>query len=206
MKKYIIIKNVLDFFVALLILLVIFPFLTLIIILIWLIIGNPIIFKQIRPGYKGKTFVLYKFRTMESSQNSYNDVKEDYKRLNKFGSFLRSTSIDELPSLINILKGEMSFIGPRPLLLEYLDLYNEEQFRRHNVKPGITGLAQISGRNNLSWTEKFKKDIYYVDNNNFFMDLKIIFLTILKVLARDGINSPGEVTSKIFIGNKRKEN
>ena len=203
MRIYFLIKKIMDFSVALLILTSLFPILIIITLLVWFKMGSPVIFAQRRPGYKGKPFTLYKFRTMQLSKSKSINIKEDYKRLNKFGKFLRNTSIDEFPSLINIIKGEMSFVGPRPLLMEYLDLYNEEQFRRHNVKPGITGLAQINGRNNLNWIEKFEKDIYYVDNINLFMDLKIIFLTFLKVIEREGINSPGEATAKLFTGNQK---
>ena len=203
MNNYKYYKNKIDYVASFLILIFLLPLFLIIIIYIIIFMGRPIIFKQIRPGLNNKPFEIYKFRTMDINNELSSDIKNDFLRLNKYGKFLRSTSLDELPSLINVLKGEMSFIGPRPLLMEYLNLYNEEQKKRHNVKPGITGLAQISGRNKLTWEEKFLKDIYYVNNINFLLDLKILFLTILKVILRNGINSSAKETCKPFTGNKK---
>ena len=203
MNNYKYYKNKIDYLASFLILIFLLPLFLIIIIYIIIFMGRPIIFKQIRPGLNNKPFEIYKFRTMDINNELSGDIKNDFLRLNKYGKFLRSTSLDELPSLINVLKGEMSFIGPRPLLMEYLNLYNEEQKKRHNVKPGITGLAQISGRNKLTWEEKFLKDIYYVNNINFLLDLKILFLTILKVILRNGINSSAKETCKPFTGNKK---
>tara|TARA_Y100000589_G_scaffold18213_2_gene15111 strand:+ start:4391 stop:4999 length:609 start_codon:yes stop_codon:yes gene_type:complete len=202
MIKYKSIKKNIDFFIALILLILFIPLFIFISMGVLIFNGKPIFFTQIRPGLNNKCFKLYKFRTMSNSKNLYESSENDHLRLTKFGKFLRKTSIDELPSLINIIRGEMSFVGPRPLLVEYLKLYNEFQSKRHKVKPGITGLAQVQGRNNLSWEDKFSKDIYYVENYNFQLDLKIIILTIFEVIKRNGINSPGEATCKSFGGNK----
>lgn len=163
--------------------------------------GSPILFKQTRPGKCGKLFTFYKFRTMTNETDKQGNLLPDKDRLKPFGSFLRSTSLDELPSLFNVLKGDMSIVGPRPLLVQYLPLYDEFQNRRHEVKPGITGWAQVNGRNTLSWARKFELDVWYVDNQSFLLDLKILFLTIYKVLKRDGISAEGEVTMRPFTGN-----
>ena len=203
MKIYNHIKHKIDYLFAIVLLIILFPIFILITFYVFIFLGRPIIFKQKRPGLNAKPFEIYKFRSMAIQKDFSQNSNYDSMRLNKFGKFLRSTSLDELPSLINVLKGEMSFIGPRPLLMEYLDLYNEEQLKRHNVKPGITGLAQVSGRNKLNWEEKFKKDIYYVSNYNFKLDMKILFLTIWKVFLRYGINSKGDVTCYPFTGNNK---
>jgi lipopolysaccharide/colanic/teichoic acid biosynthesis glycosyltransferase len=171
-------------------------------ILVRIILGSPIIFSQVRPGKKSTLFKMYKFRSMTDARDSDGKLLPDAQRLTKFGLFLRKTSLDELPELINVLKGEMSLVGPRPLLVEYLPLYSTEQARRHEVRPGITGWAQINGRNAISWEEKFKLDIWYVDNQSFSLDIRILFLTIRKVLVRDGISAAGEATMPIFTGNK----
>jgi lipopolysaccharide/colanic/teichoic acid biosynthesis glycosyltransferase len=163
-------------------------------------LGSPVLFHQMRPGKDGKLFYILKFRTMTDVRDEQGMLLPDEKRLTKFGQFLRSTSLDELPELINVLKGEMSLVGPRPLLMEYLPLYTPEQYRRHEVRPGITGWAQINGRNALSWEEKFKLDVWYVDNRSLWLDMKIIFLTIWKVLRRDGISAEGEATMSRFTG------
>ena len=202
MIKYKLIKKYIDLFVALFLLILLMPLLIFISLAVLIFNGRPILFTQIRPGLNNRLFKIYKFRTMSVSNNKLETSENDYLRLNKFGKFLRSTSLDELPSLVNIIKGEMSFIGPRPLLVEYLKLYDNYQVRRHEVKPGITGLAQVYGRNKLSWEDKFDKDVYYVDNYNFLMDLKVIFFTFLQVISREGINSPGEETCKPFRGIK----
>ena len=177
------IKRFLDFILSLMALIILSPILLIIYILVRIKLGKPAIFKQERPGKNEKIFTLYKFRTMTDEKDKDGNLLPDEKRLTKFGNVLRSTSLDELPELVNILKGDMSIVGPRPLLVEYLPLYNEEQKRRHNVRPGLTGLAQVSGRNNLSWEEKFKDDVYYVDHISLWEDIKIIFrLTHQKII------------------------
>ena len=165
-------------------------------------LGSPVLFRQVRPGLNGKPFKMFKFRTMRDALDAAGNPLPDSDRMTSFGSFLRSSSLDELPELWNVLKGDMSLVGPRPLLMEYLPLYSPEQYRRHEVRPGVTGWAQINGRNALSWEEKFKLDIWYVDNRSFWLDLKIIFLTVKKVLMRDGISADGEVTMPKFTGRK----
>ena len=165
--------------------------------------GLPILFKQVRPGYLGKPFQIFKFRTMHEKKNFYGKSLLDHLRVTNFGLNLRSSSLDELPTLWNVLKGEMSLVGPRPLLMEYLPLYNKKQARRHDVRPGITGWAQINGRNALSWREKFELDVWYVDNHTFFLDLKILLMTIKKVLFREGIAEKGQVTMSKFTGNTK---
>jgi len=168
-------------------------------------IGKPILFKQTRPGLNGKVFQMIKFRTMKDAADKNGKQLPDNERLTEFGKKLRSTSLDELPSLWNVLKGDMSLVGPRPLLVEYLPLYNEEQSKRHNVRPGITGWAQVNGRNAISWEEKFKLDIWYVENQSFWLDLKILFLTIKKVFVKEGINQEGEATMTKFIGSQHND-
>ncbi|MDX9713903.1 MAG: sugar transferase [Dissulfurispiraceae bacterium] len=163
-------------------------------------IGRPVIFRQIRPGLRGIPFAIYKFRTMDNVLNDNEAPQSDSERMTSFGAFLRSTSLDELPELFNVLKGDMSLVGPRPLLMEYLPLYSPEQKRRHEVRPGITGWAQVNGRNALSWDEKFKLDVWYVDNQSFFLDLWIILITIKKVFFREGISQKGQVTMEKFKG------
>ena len=165
-------------------------------------LGSPVLFRQVRPGLNGKPFEMIKFRTMRDAVDAAGKPLPDSERMTPFGSFLRSSSLDELPELWNVLKGEMSLVGPRPLLMEYLPLYSPEQYRRHEVRPGVTGWAQINGRNALSWDEKFKLDVWYVDNRSFSLDLKIIFLTIKKVVVRDGISADGEATMAKFTGGK----
>jgi len=188
MRIYLLTKNIIDISVALFIIIFLFPILILITILVWIMMGNPIIFAQKRPGYKGKPFILYKFRTMKLSDSISVDIKEDYKRLNRFGKFLRNTSIDELPSLINIIKGEMSFVGPRPLLYEYKKHYNDDQNKRFLVKPGITGWAQVNGRNKLSWEEKFNLDNWYIKNQTLLLDFKIILMTVKKIFLNTDVD------------------
>ncbi len=167
-------------------------------------LGRPVIFRQERPGYKGKIFKLYKFRTMTDERDENGNLLPDEKRLTSFGKKLRSTSLDELPEFFNILKGDMSFVGPRPLLVQYLPLYNKEQARRHDVLPGLTGWAQVNGRNAISWEEKFRLDVEYVDKVSFLFDLKIIFMTIGSVLKREGISQAGEATMEYFTGTKEQ--
>jgi len=196
-----IIKPLFDKILALILIILFSPFMIITAILIYLKMGRPIIFTQSRPGYKGKIFKIYKFRTMSDERDENGNLLPDEARLKGIGKVIRSLSLDELPQLFNVLKGEMSFVGPRPLLVEYLELYNEEQKRRHDVVPGITGWAQVNGRNAISWSEKFKYDIEYVDKQSFLFDLKIMFLTALKVLKRDGISQEGNVTMEKFNGN-----
>lgn len=170
--------------------------------LIRLKLGNPVLFTQIRPGLYAKPFRMVKFRTMTDARDVNGHLLPDAQRLPPFGHFLRASSLDELPELWNVLKGEMSLVGPRPLLMEYLPLYSEGQARRHEVRPGITGWAQVNGRNAISWQEKFALDVWYVDNRSLWLDLRILWLTVRKVLVRDGINAAGEATMSKFEGNK----
>lgn len=182
-------------------LLILSPILALIALLVALLLGRPVLFRQERPGLGGKPFSLLKFRTMTDSRNDSGELLPDRDRLPPFGRFLRSTSLDELPELMNVLKGEMSIVGPRPLLMEYLPLYSAEQARRHEVRPGITGWAQINGRNAISWEERFKLDVWYIDNRTFRLDMLIIGRTFLKVLRRSDIAAEGEATMPRFRGN-----
>lgn len=195
-------KRILDFIFAIVLFIITLPILLVIGMLVGIYLGFPIIFKQKRPGKDEKEFTLYKFRTMTDAKDENGELLPDDKRLTKFGLFLRSTSLDELPELINIIKGDMSFVGPRPLLTEYLDLYNEEQRHRHDVRPGLTGLAQVNGRNLLGWEERFNYDIEYVKNINFSEDIKIIFKTIFLVVTRKGVSSSNSKTMEKFNGNK----
>jgi len=199
-SKYL--KRPLDFILALFALIIFSPFLILIAVLVRIKLGSPVIFKQKRPGLNEKIFTLYKFRTMTDEKDEKGELLPDEIRLTKFGKFLRSTSLDELPELFNILKGDMSFVGPRPLLVQYLPLYNEHQKRRHEVRPGLSGWAQVNGRNAISWEEKFDYDVEYVDHISFILDCKIIFMTIKKVLKREGISSETSVTMEPFKGSK----
>jgi lipopolysaccharide/colanic/teichoic acid biosynthesis glycosyltransferase len=176
------------------------PVIVILSLLVYFKIGSPVFFKQQRPGWRGKPFNIYKFRTMSDEKNSRGELLSDVERLTSFGRMLRSTSLDELPSLCNVLKGEMSLVGPRPLLMEYLPLYSAEQARRHEVKPGITGWAQVNGRNAISWEEKFILDVWYVDNQSLWLDIKTILLTIKKVFFRHGISAEGEATMPKFTG------
>jgi len=194
-------KRVFDFVVSLIAIILLSPILLIIAILVRFKLGSPVIFRQKRPGLNGEIFTIYKFRTMTNETDENGNLLTDKERLTKFGKFLRSTSLDELPELFNILKGDMSIVGPRPLLVQYLPLYNENQRRRHEVRPGLTGWAQVNGRNNISWEKRFKLDIEYVENISFLLDLKIILLTCLKVVMRDGINSKTSVTMEPFRGN-----
>lgn len=167
-------------------------------------LGSPVFFRQIRPGMRGAPFPMIKFRTMKNSVDKQGNPLPDADRMTPFGQFLRSTSLDELPELWNVLKGDMSLVGPRPLLMEYIPLYSKEQYRRHEARPGVTGWAQVNGRNAISWEDKFKLDVWYVDNRSFWLDLKILFLTVKKVLVRDGISGRGEATMSKFTGNSDK--
>lgn len=178
------------------------PFILILAILIRYFMGSPIVFKQQRPGLNAQPFYIYKFRTMHSKKDKYGELLPDAQRLTRFGRLLRLTSLDELPSLWNVLKGDMSLVGPRPLLMEYVPLYSIEQARRHEVKPGVTGWAQVNGRNAISWEEKFKLDVWYVDHQSLGLDIQIIFLTVKKVFFREGINANGEATMPKFTGIK----
>ena len=179
-------------------------FLTLMV-LVRLRLGSPVFFSQVRPGMGGRPFRMFKFRTMTNQRDESGELLPDSVRLTRFGKFLRSSSLDELPELWNVLKGDMSLVGPRPLLMEYLPLYNERQNRRHEVRPGITGWAQVNGRNAISWEQKFELDVWYVENQSFWLDLKILFLTVWKVVRRDGISAAGDATMPKFTGSERTQ-
>lgn len=194
------IKRIFDLIFSLAIFFLLFPIILVVGLLVFANFGWPIFFSQIRPGYLGKPFRIYKFRTMSNRVDVNGTLLSDFDRLTKFGFLLRSTSLDELPALWNVLIGDMSLVGPRPLLMEYLPLYSKEQSRRHNVKPGITGWAQVNGRNAILWAEKFNFDVWYVDNQSFMLDMKILIMTFKKVLIRDGITEDGKVTVSKFEG------
>ena len=196
-------KRLFDIFLSAIALILLSPLIAITAIFVVLDVGFPIFFTQIRPGYRGNLFKIYKFRSMKDIVTKKAMQAPDIKRLTAFGLLIRSTSIDELPSLWNVLMGDISLVGPRPLLVEYLSLYNKEQARRHNVKPGITGWAQVNGRNALSWRERFELDVWYVDNHTFFLDLKILLMTVKKVLFREGIAQSGQVTMSKFTGNTK---
>lgn len=196
-------KRVFDLIASGLALLMLSPIVITVALLIRLKLGSPILFTQDRPGLNDNVFKMMKFRTMLDAKDTNGNLLPDNQRMTKFGAFLRSTSLDELPGLLNVLKGDMSLVGPRPLLVQYLPLYNEEQARRHNVRPGITGWAQVNGRNAISWEEKFKYDVWYVDNQSFFLDIKILLLTVKKVFVRDGISAEGHVTIEPFKGSDK---
>lgn len=196
------IKRVFDIIVSVLVLIMCLPLTLFIALLISRNLGSPVFFRQTRPGLHGKPFDMVKFRTMHTTTDKNGDLLSDRMRLSSLGRFLRATSLDELPELWNVLKGDMSLVGPRPLLMEYLPLYNDEQMRRHNTLPGITGWAQVNGRNSLSWEEKFKLDLWYVNNQSIWLDCKILLMTLKKVLTREGIAAEGHVTAEKFKGNE----
>lgn len=196
------IKRTFDFFVSFCAILALLPVIVVVAVLIRFKLGSPILFTQQRPGLNGKIFKMMKFRTMLDGKDKQGNLLPDNERMTQFGAFLRSTSLDELPGLFNVLKGDMSLVGPRPLLVQYLPLYNAKQARRHNVRPGITGWAQVNGRNAISWEDKFKLDVWYVDNQSFWLDIKILFLTVKKVFVREGISADGHVTIEPFKGSK----
>jgi len=197
------IKRLFDIVVSFIVIILLFPIILGIAAFVMIYLGRPIIFKQLRPGYRCLPFNLYKFRTMNDTKDAFGSTLPDCERLMKFGKFLRVSSLDELPGMWNVIKGDMSLVGPRPLLMEYLPLYDQKQIRRHEVKPGVTGWAQINGRNTISWQEKFDFDVWYVDHHTFWLDLKIILLTIKKIFLKEGISEPGEVTMSKFKGNKK---
>lgn len=194
------VKRAMDVALSGLLLILLSPLMAALAILVWLKLGRPILFRQTRPGLHGKPFVIYKFRTMTNARDAHGNPLPDSERLTPFGRWLRATSLDELPELLNVLKGDMSLVGPRPLLMEYLDRYTPEQARRHEVKPGITGWAQIHGRNALSWEEKFQLDVWYVDNWSLWLDVKILWRTVWIVLKREGISAEGHATMPEFRG------
>ena len=194
-------KRLIDIICSLVGLIVFSPILVIVALLVRLNLGSPIFFTQNRLGKNGKEFKMIKFRTMKDAVDKFGEVLPDEQRLTRFGKILRSTSLDELPELINVLKGDMTLVGPRPLLVEYKELYSERQFRRHETSPGITGWAQVNGRNSISWNERFELDVWYVDNVSFFLDIKILFLTVYKVIKRDGINEEGQASMSKFTGN-----
>jgi len=193
-------KRLFDFIVALSAFVLLLPVIAIVAILVRAKLGSPILFTQDRPGLNGNVFKMMKFRTMLDGKDKHGNLLPDDERMTPFGAFLRSTSLDELPGLFNVLKGDMSLVGPRPLLVQYLPLYSNEQARRHNVRPGITGWAQVNGRNTISWDEKFKLDVWYVDNQSFWLDIKILLLTVKKVFVREGISADGHVTIEPFKG------
>lgn len=196
-------KSLFDKTLALFLIIIFSPIYIIVSLLIFFKMGSPILFRQKRPGYKEKIFGIYKFRTMTNEKDANGNLLPDNKRLVGIGKFIRSTSLDELPQLFNVLKGEMSFVGPRPLLEEYLPLYNEKQKRRHDVKPGITGWAQVNGRNAISWEQKFDYDVWYVYNQSFLLDIKILWMTFLKVVKRSDISSTNHATMEKFEGSKK---
>ncbi len=195
-------KRIFDVLTGMLGLIVLSPVLFLLAVLVRILLGKPVLFRQQRPGFKGKPFTLYKFRTMTAGRDAQGELLPDSARLTGLGRFLRRLSLDELPEIFNILRGDMSVVGPRPLLMEYLPLYSGEQMRRHDVHPGLTGWAQVNGRDAITWPEKFRLDVWYVDHRSFGLDLKIIFLTLWKVLKGEGINQPGQDTIEYFKGNE----
>ena len=194
-------KRLFDLIAASLVLLVFSPLLLVLALLVWAAHGTPVLFRQQRPGYKGRPFRIYKFRTMTDRRTPDGTLLPDAERITRLGRFLRSTSLDELPEFFNVLRGEMSLVGPRPLLMQYLERYSPEQMRRHDVTPGVTGWAQVNGRNAITWDEKFALDLWYVDHWSFWLDIKILFLTLWKALKREGISQPGHATMEEFKGN-----
>ena len=198
-------KRLMDVAIAGIALLVMSVPLLLLVVLVRMTLGKPALFSQVRPGRLGKPFRMYKLRSMTEARDVHGQLLPDAARLTSFGRFLRSTSLDELPELWNVLKGDMSLVGPRPLLMEYLPLYSPEQARRHEVRPGLTGWAQVNGRNSLSWEDKFRLDVWYVDNRTLLLDLKILWLTARKVFAREGISAAGEATMTRFTGSQPRD-
>jgi len=200
-----VIKRLFDMVVAAGLLCLTLPIILLLALAVRLFLGDPVLFRQQRPGLNGKPFMFLKFRTMLDANDSVGRPLPDDVRLTPFGRWLRATSLDELPQLVNVLRGDMSLVGPRPLLMEYLPLYTKEQFRRHEVRPGITGWAQVYGRNAISWEEKFELDVWYVDHRDFFLDLRILFMTLIRVYSRRDINQPGVATMSKFSGSQSSE-
>ncbi len=195
-------KRIFDLLLTIIGLVALSPVMLALALLVWIFHGRPVLFRQERPGYRGAPFALYKFRSMTEARDAQGNLLPDEQRLTRFGRFLRASSLDELPELFNVLRGEMSLVGPRPLLMQYLERYSPEQMRRHEVLPGITGWAQINGRNALTWQEKFRLDVWYVDHRSLWLDLKILALTVWKVLKREGIDQAGHVSAEEFMGNE----
>ncbi|MBB3188820.1 sugar transferase [Halomonas cerina] len=193
-------KRIFDVSMAALALALLFPLLAIVAMIVYFKIGSPVLFRQLRPGLHGRPFEIIKFRSMRDAFDEAGNPLPDDQRLSRFGAWLRSTSLDELPELWNVIKGEMSLVGPRPLCMEYLPLYSAEQARRHGVRPGVTGWAQVNGRNSITWERKFELDVWYVDNRSFLLDVKILFLTLVKVLRRSGVSSEHHVTMEDFTG------
>ncbi len=198
-------KRALDIVVSVLALVLVLPVFLVVAVLVRTKLGAPIFFTQERPGKGGKSFRMIKFRTMTDARDADGNLLPDADRMTRFGALLRSTSLDELPELINVLKGDMSLIGPRPLLMRYLERYTEQQMRRHDVRPGITGWAQVNGRNSVEWEEKFAMDVWYVENHNLLLDIRILFVTAIKVLKREGISGEGQATASEFLGSRVKQ-
>ncbi len=196
-------KRLFDFALTVPEMILLSPVLAVIAVLVWINLGRPVLFRQVRPGLGGRPFTIYKFRTMMDARGADDGLLPDGERLTRFGHFLRAASLDELPELFNVIKGDMSIVGPRPLLMQYLDRYTPEQTRRHEVKPGLTGWAQINGRNAITWEEKFNLDIWYVDNLSVTLDIRILFFTVTKVFRREGISADGEATMKEFMGTRK---
>ncbi len=195
-------KSVFDISISIVIIIVSLPLFVILALLIFFFLGKPVLFKQARPGKDCKPFIIYKFRTMTNQTDDKGSLLPNNKRMTKFGTFLRQTSLDELPEFFNVLKGDMSLVGPRPLLMEYIPLFNEFQNRRHEIKPGITGWAQVNGRNALTWNEKFKLDVWYVENRSLRLDIKILWLTLINVIKREGVTHENDVAMPRFTGNK----
>jgi len=193
-------KRFFDVSISLMLIIGLFPLFILMAVMVRCKLGRPIIFRQVRPGFQGKPFTLYKFRSLTDEKDEKGNLLQDFERFNRFSSLIRKSSLDELPELVNVLKGEMSLVGPRPLLMQYLYRYDADQARRHAVKPGITGWAQVNGRNAISWEEKFKLDVWYVDHHNVRLDLKILWVTLIQVYRQDGIHQKGHVTAEEFMG------
>lgn len=196
-------KRLFDFTVAFLLLLLLLPIFGLVAALVRIYLGTPVIFQQVRPGLRGLPFMVYKFRTMTDARDANGQLLADDIRLTRFGLFLRRSSLDEIPQLLNVIKGDISLVGPRPLLMDYLPLYSADQMRRHDVRPGITGWAQVNGRNAISWDQKFAFDLWYVDHRSFLLDMKILMLTAKKVVIKEGIGAPGTETMPRFIGSDK---
>ena len=194
-------KRIFDLIATILGIILLSPFILLTALFVAIFLGTPLFFRQQRPGYQGRPFLIYKFRTMTAASDSTGNLLPDSERVTRLGHFLRTLSLDELPELFNILRGEMSLVGPRPLLMEYLERYSPEQMRRHDAYPGLTGWAQVNGRNAITWQDKFRYDVWYVDNWSFWLDIKIILLTLWKVVKREGISQPGQATTEYFMGN-----
>jgi sugar transferase EpsL len=199
--RFDVLKRLFDLIAGLILLVLSAPIMIVLSIVILIRLGQPVFFKQQRPGLQGRPFYLYKFRTMSDALDEHGELLPDQVRMTGLGKMMRKTSLDELPQLVNVVRGELSFVGPRPLLMQYLERYNTEQARRHEVKPGITGWAQVNGRNAISWEEKFEFDVWYVDHRSFLLDLKILWLTLIKVVRVEGISGDGSVTMNEFMGN-----